>query len=34
MESPSIGLSVLSMVIYLVVGFVLSLWITKRRQLA
>jgi ABC-type transport system involved in multi-copper enzyme maturation permease subunit len=33
-ETPDIGLSVLSMVIYLVVGFVLSLWITKRRQLA
>jgi ABC-type transport system involved in multi-copper enzyme maturation permease subunit len=34
MEDPNIGLSVLSMVIYLVVGFVSSLWITKRRQLA
>jgi len=34
MESPNIGLSVLSMAIYLVVGFVSSIWITKRRQLA
>jgi len=33
-ETPDIGLSVLSMVIYLVVGFLLSIWITKRRQLA
>ena len=32
-ESPSIGLSVLSMAIYLALGFLLSLWITKRRQL-
>ena len=34
METPDIGLNVLSMVIYLVVGFLLSIWITKRRQLA
>jgi ABC-2 type transport system permease protein len=34
METPSIGLSVLSMVGYLAVGFLLSLWISKRRQLA
>lgn len=34
LETPDIGLSVLSMVIYLVVGFVLSIWITNRRQLA
>ena len=33
-ETPDIGLCVLSMVIYLVVGFLLSIWITKRRQLA
>jgi ABC-2 type transport system permease protein len=33
-ETPSIGLSVLSMVGYLAVGFLLSLWISKRRQLA
>jgi ABC-type transport system involved in multi-copper enzyme maturation permease subunit len=33
-ETPPIGLSVLSMVIYLVVGFVSSIWISKRRQLA
>jgi len=34
METPDIGLTALSMVIYLVVGFVLSIWISKRRQLA
>ncbi len=34
METPDIGLCSLSMVIYLVVGFLLSIWITKRRQLA
>ncbi len=34
LESPSIGLAVLSMAIYLAVGFVSSIWITKRRQLA
>lgn len=34
LESPSVGLSVLSMVLYLGVGFVASIWITKRRQLA
>ena len=33
-EDPNIGLAVLSMVIYLVVGFVASIWITRRRQLA
>jgi len=33
-ETPDIGLTALSMAIYLVVGFVLSAWITKRRQLA
>ncbi len=32
-EIPDIGLAVLSMVIYLVVGLVLSIWISKRRQL-
>ena len=32
-ETPDIGLCVLSMVIYLVVGFLLSIWISKRRQL-
>ncbi|MCX6011670.1 MAG: ABC transporter permease [Chloroflexi bacterium] len=34
LETPAIGLSVLSMVGYLAVGFLLSLWISKRRQLA
>jgi ABC-2 type transport system permease protein len=33
-ENPSIPLAVLSMSLYLVVGFSLSLWISKRRQLA
>lgn len=33
-ESPDISLSVLSMVIYLVVGFLLSIWISQKRQLA
>jgi len=33
-ETPDIGLTALSMAIYLVVGFVLSIWITKKRQLA
>ena len=33
-ETPDIGLCALSMVIYLVVGFVLSIWISGRRQLA
>jgi ABC-2 type transport system permease protein len=33
-ETPSTGLSALSMSLYLVVGFSLSLWISKRRQLA
>ena len=32
-ETPDIGLTALSMGIYLVVGFLLSIWITKRRQL-
>ena len=32
-ETPDIGLTALGMVIYLVVGFVLSVWISKRRQL-
>jgi len=30
----NIGLAAWGMVIYLVVGFLLSIWITKRRQLA
>jgi ABC-2 type transport system permease protein len=34
LESPKIGLSVLSMVLYLGVGFLLSLWISKKRQLS
>lgn len=34
MKSPDIGLSALSMVIYLVAGFVLSIWISGKRQLA
>ncbi len=33
-ESPDIGLTTLGMVIYLVVGFVASIWISGRRQLA
>ncbi len=33
-KTPDIGLCALSMVIYLIVGFVLSLWISGRRQLA
>jgi len=34
LEAPDIGLSILTMTIYLVVGFLLSIWITNRRQLA
>ncbi len=34
LKTPDIGLCILGMVIYLVVGFVLSVWISKRRQLA
>jgi ABC-type transport system involved in multi-copper enzyme maturation permease subunit len=34
LKTPDIGLCALAMVIYLVVGFVLSLWISQRRQLA
>jgi len=33
-ETPDIGLCALSMVIYMVVGFLLSIWISRRRQLA
>jgi ABC-2 type transport system permease protein len=33
-KTPDIGLTTLAMVIYLVVGFVLSIWISGRRQLA
>jgi ABC-2 type transport system permease protein len=33
-ETPDINLCILTMVIYMVVGFVLSIWITRRRQLA
>lgn len=33
-ENPSIPLAVISMVGYLVLGFLLSLWLSKRRQLA
>jgi ABC-2 type transport system permease protein len=33
-EAPDIGLCILAMAIYLVVCFLLSIWITKRRQLA
>ena len=32
-ETPDIGLTALSMAVYLVAGFVLSIWITGRRQL-
>lgn len=32
-ETPDIGLTALAMAVYLVVGFVLSIWITGRRQL-
>jgi ABC-2 type transport system permease protein len=34
LKTPDIGLCALAMVIYMVVGFALSIWITKRRQLA
>jgi len=34
LESPDVGLTALAMVIYLVVGFVLSILISRRRQLA
>jgi len=34
LEAPSINLSILAMAIYLVACFLLSIWITKRRQLA
>jgi len=34
LETPDVGLAVLSMGIYLVVGFLLSIWISKRRQLS
>ncbi len=34
METMDIGLTALAMVVYLVVGFLSSVWITKRRQLA
>ena len=33
-ETPDIGMTTLGMVIYLVVGFVSSIWISNRRQLA
>ncbi len=33
-ETPDIGLTTLGMVIYLVVGYVLSIWISGRRQLS
>ena len=33
-ESPDVRLTALAMAIYLVVGFVLSIWISKRRQLS
>ena len=33
-EAPDIGLCILAMAIYLVACFLLSIWITKRRQLA
>jgi ABC-2 type transport system permease protein len=33
-ETPDIGLTALAMAAYLVVGLALSIWITKRRQLA
>jgi hypothetical protein len=32
-ETPDIGLTALSMAVYLVVGLVLSIWISGRRQL-
>jgi ABC-2 type transport system permease protein len=34
LKAPDINLSILAMVIYLVVCFLLSIWITKRKQLA
>ena len=33
-ETPDIGLCAIAMAVYMVVGFVLSIWITKKRQLA
>ena len=33
-ETIDIGLAATAMAVYLVVGFILSVWITKRRQLA
>ena len=33
-ENPDINLCILTMVIYMVVGFLLSIWISRRRQLA
>jgi len=33
LKTPDIGLCVLSMIMYIVAGFVLSIWISKRRQL-
>ena len=33
-ESPDIGLCAYAMAGYMIVGFVLSVWISKRRQLA
>jgi hypothetical protein len=33
-ETPDINLCILAMVIYMVVGFLVSIWITRRRQLA
>ena len=34
LEAPDISLCILAMAVYLVMGFFLSIWITKRRQLA
>jgi hypothetical protein len=33
LENADIGLSAVAMVIYLAVGFVVSIWIGRRRQL-
>jgi hypothetical protein len=34
LEAPDINLCIVAMVIYMVVCFLLSIWITRRRQLA
>jgi type IV secretory pathway TrbD component len=33
-ETINVGLAAMAMVVYLVIGFFLSIWISKKRQLA